>query len=150
MTTLAPSLLGIVCANLLRSHPDSSNYGKHYSPEAVIELFKPHDDTVSAVREWLHSAGIDPEEISQSANRQWLQFDAKVADVEELFKARFHMYEHKTGKMTIGCDEYHVPGHLTDSIDYITPGIKLSVSNTKRPSEADIEKRTFGWVSRSN
>lgn len=106
------------------STPGSPKYGQHYSAEDIIEIFKPSDDTVAAVSRWLEDAGIT--HFSQSANKQWMQFDARVEILEELVKAKYHEYEHlETGAIHVACDEYHVPVHIQEHIDYITPGIKL-------------------------
>jgi len=55
----------------------------------------------------LVSAGIAAESISQSVNKQWMQFDASAFDLESLLNTEYHMYEHaETGKPTVACDEY--------------------------------------------
>lgn len=126
------------------SDPESPKYGKYYTAEEVHELFAPASHAVDSVKSWLHEAGLHPERISQSANKQWIQFDASVAEAEALFQSRYHFYEHEaTGKSTIGCDEYHVHQDVKRHIDYITPGIKLM--NTRDTPKSDIEKRGFGW-----
>lgn len=100
------TLRGLTNSSSSSSNPSSPNYGKHYSPEEVHDLFAPHKNTVDSVRTWLEAAGIDPSRLSQSTNKQWLQFDAETAELEELIKADFHHYEHlPTGKTNIGCDE---------------------------------------------
>lgn len=38
---------------------------------------------------------------------------------------------------------YHVPAHVQKHIDYITPGIRLFVTGTKKPSRSEIEKRSL-------
>jgi len=44
--------------------------------------------------------------VSQSVNKQWLQFDAKTSEVEKLLHTEYHEYEHAaTGKTGIACDE---------------------------------------------
>lgn len=61
---------------------------------------------MAAVRAWIEEAGIEAHRISQSTNKQWLQFDALIEEVERLLMTRFHIYEHDvTGKTGIGCDE---------------------------------------------
>ncbi|KAL8832256.1 MAG: hypothetical protein Q9191_000388 [Dirinaria sp. TL-2023a] len=136
-----PSLLDEV------SNPFSPKYGQHFSAEEVHDIFAPAKNTVDNVRAWLQASGIEPGRVSQSINKQWLQFDAKAAEVEALIKAEFHHYEHlATGKTNIGCDEYQVPAHVQEHIDYITPGLKLLVpARTRSGSEAQqLEKRIFG------
>ena len=88
-----------------RSDPKSSKYGQHYKVDEIHDLFAPSSASVEAVRTWLHDAGIRG--VSQSTNRQWLQFDANASEVQRLLKTKFHLYEHsKTGRVTVGCDEY--------------------------------------------
>jgi tripeptidyl-peptidase-1 len=41
---------------------------------------------------------------------------------------------------------YHVPAHIQEHVDYITPGIKLFAPNRKG-GETDLDKRTFGITS---
>ncbi len=91
-------------------------------------------------------SGIDRKRVSQSINKQWIQFDATAEELEALVLAEYHHYEHmETGKSNIGCDEYHVPQHVQDHVDYITPGLKL-VTPSVRPgaTKLELEKRTFG------
>ena len=72
----------------------------------MTELFAPGQETVNAVRSWLESTGIAAERITQSANKQWLQFDASAEEAERLFATEYHVYEHETfGNTNIACDE---------------------------------------------
>lgn len=128
------------------STPGSVKYGKHYTAEEVADIFAPPQATVDAVHEWLISAGITAEKISQSVNKQWMQLDILAPDLESLLQAEYHVYEHaETSKATVACDQYHVPAHIQKHIDYITPGIKLFAE--KRRPNPNIEKRTFGVTS---
>ncbi|OTA67118.1 hypothetical protein K449DRAFT_455218 [Hypoxylon sp. EC38] len=108
------------------SHPDSPNYGKYYTPDDVNEIFAPSHKTVEIVHEWLVASGIPRERVSQSANKAWLQFDADAEEAEELFKTKYYIYQHKdSGTKKVACDEYHLPSHVREHVDYITPGIRL-------------------------
>ena len=40
------------------AHPASENYGKHWTIDEIIDAFKPSDQTVDAVRQWLRDNGI--------------------------------------------------------------------------------------------
>lgn len=89
--------------------------------------------------------GIDRGRVSQSTNKQWMQFDATVSEVEGLIDAEFHHFEHTSGRTSIACDQYSVPHHVKEHVDYITPGLKLlTPSSSKHRAEAEIDKRTFG------
>ncbi|KAK3314311.1 alkaline serine protease [Apodospora peruviana] len=109
-----------------RSNPESPNFRRHLSAREVIDLFAPPEDSVQLVTNWVMSAGIPRERVSQSTNKQWIQFDANASDVESLLFTDYYVFEHlATGTKNVACDEYHIPGHIRGHIDYITPGIRL-------------------------
>lgn len=90
----------------ISSQHDSPKYGQHYSAEEVADIFAPSESTVDSIRGWLLSAGIETEKISQSVNKQWLQFDASAVDLEALLGTEYHVYENtNTGKLTVSCDK---------------------------------------------
>jgi tripeptidyl-peptidase-1 len=123
-----------------RSNPKSEHYGKHLSSEEVIDLFAPAADSVDVVTDWLKSAGFAADRVSQSVNKQWMQFDATAAEVEDLLFTKFYVYEHRpTSTQNVACDEYHIPAHIREHIDYITPGIRLRVD----PGKAKKAKREY-------
>lgn len=74
--------------------------------EEIHNIFAPQQNTVETVKSWLHESGIAAHRVSQSVNKQWLQFDATASEVEALIKAEYYNYAHYgTGKTNIGCDE---------------------------------------------
>lgn len=54
------------------AHPDSPNYGKHWTPAQVIEKFAPKDDTVQAVKSWLVENGLDEGRIRMPSTKIWI------------------------------------------------------------------------------
>ncbi|KAI0505318.1 peptidase S8/S53 domain-containing protein [Xylaria bambusicola] len=131
---LLPMRIGFKQSNLMDGHnllmdisnPKSKNYGKHLSAEEVVDFFAPLESSVQVVKNWLIEAGVEEYTISQSANKQWIQFDAPVNQIEDLLMTNYHVWEHKlTGTKDIGCDEYHIPKNVASHVDYITPGVKL-------------------------
>ncbi|KAK6534112.1 hypothetical protein TWF281_005450 [Arthrobotrys megalospora] len=125
------------------STPGSPKYGNHLSESEVIEMFAPAVESERTIIEWLHSAGLHPDRISISRNRQWVQFDAQVSEVEALLHTNYHIYEHKkSGRLNVACDQYHVPHHVQEHIDYITPGVKLfPPSGPLSPEREELRKR---------
>ncbi|KAH8662523.1 peptidase S8/S53 domain-containing protein [Xylariales sp. PMI_506] len=113
------------------SDPKSQNYGKYLSSDEVVEIFAPENATISAVRNWLIQSGVKPSEIKHYQNKGWLSVDLPISKVEDLFRTEYYEVEHG-GKVRLGTDEYHVPAHLAEHIDYINPGVKLSPVVTKR------------------
>lgn len=63
---------------------------------------------------------------------QWIQFDATTAEVEDLLIADFYIWDHVSGTHDLSCEDYHVPSHIQEHIDYITPGTRLRQRNFKR------------------
>jgi tripeptidyl-peptidase-1 len=118
--------------------------------EEVIDFFAPHEDSVNAVINWLVDAGIARERIGHSVNKQWIQFDAKVDEVEDLLYAEYHVWEHAASESTdVSCEEYHVPSHVQEHIDYVTPGIRMRSSPKKRqPVEMDEQAGDLTSLSR--
>lgn len=156
--SMLPMRIGLKQSNLHRgddllmevSHPDSPRYGQWYSPEEIVDIFAPSNAAVDAVKSWLEGAGVAAHRVSQSANKQWIQFDAFVHEAEELLKTKYHVYEHvASGKTHVACDEYHVPARIQEHIDYVTPGIKLMAGGkavtvgAKEKRTDPIEKRGF-------
>ncbi|TAQ90941.1 hypothetical protein B7494_g700 [Chlorociboria aeruginascens] len=146
-----PMRIGLTQANLHKgdellmevSSYDSPKYGQWYTSEDIIDLFAPSQEAVDSVTSWLHSAGIHPQRVSQSANKQWIQFDAKVEEAERLLKTEYFNWEHtETGKVSTACSEYSVPAHIKQHVDYITPGLRLVGGKSSRKSKRK-EKRGF-------
>ncbi|KAK0855543.1 hypothetical protein LTS02_011011 [Friedmanniomyces endolithicus] len=108
------------------SHPQSGKFGKHWTQDEIIEAFQPASDSVDAVMDWISkTASIPKQRITHTDNKAWLAFDASVADLESLLRTEYHEHhDTATGRSMITCDQYHVPAHLVDHIDYITPGVK--------------------------
>lgn len=126
------------------SHPSSEQYGKFLSPEAVHDLFQPSEDAVTAVKEWLASEGVDADAIVHSENKGWLAIDLPAHHVENLFKTVYHVHEHPHKELAaVGCDEYSLPAHLSEHIDYIRPGVKMS-SPIKKRLDGTKTKRSDG------
>jgi tripeptidyl-peptidase-1 len=87
------------------AHPESANYGKHWTAAEVNKAFAPTLDTIQAVREWLTSSGINHRRITISDNGGWLAFDASVEEAEKLFMTQYHEYGHwEEDKYTLGVD----------------------------------------------
>jgi len=139
---------------IARSNPKSELYGKHLSSAEVIDLFAPTKDSVDAVTAWLKSAGFAADRVSQSVNKQWMQFDATAAEAGDLLFTDFYVYEHRwTGTQNVACEEYHIPSHIREHIDYITPGIRLRVDPgraKKAKREIEAEKLRKRGVSAMN
>ncbi|TVY14727.1 Aorsin [Lachnellula arida] len=120
------------------SHPSSVNYGKHLSKEEVHSLFAPDDETTHIVKNWLlRSNLIQKHDIIHYENKSWLAVDMPAKHAETLFGTKYYEHETKRGELRIGCDQYHLPRHISNHVDFVKPGVKLSAPLKKR----EIEKR---------
>ncbi|RAO73388.1 uncharacterized protein BHQ10_009400 [Talaromyces amestolkiae] len=109
------------------SDPRSDRYGQYLSMEEVHDLFAPVEHHVESIKEWLHHSGIDKSRIVHSDNKGWLAFDATTEEAERLFQTEYFEHEHaESDRVRVGCDEYHLPEHIAQHVDYITPGIKMT------------------------
>lgn len=121
------------------SHPESSSFGQHYTPQRIAETFAPSNETVEAITDWLASAGIPVERVSQSQSLGWLTFDATVAEAEDLLRTRYHRYTHSSGSVQLACDEYHIPSHIKEHVDFITPTLHFDAKLGPRGSGKGYE-----------
>jgi len=123
------------------SHPDSPNFGKHWTAKQVAETFAPSQESFDSVTAWLKHSGIAPERIRKSQSMGWLTFDATVGEAENLLKTEFFLHKHSlTGKPHVGCSEYSVPDDVRPHVDFITPTVHF---DTKIPQAKPLPKREF-------
>ncbi|CAK3814483.1 Tripeptidyl-peptidase sed1 [Lecanosticta acicola] len=115
------------------AHPDSPQYGQHLTAGEIHDIFQPSVETFESVRTWLVNFGVEEASILQFENRGWLAVNISVRKFEEMFKTELFEHEHiHSGQIRVGCEEYSLPRRLRRSIDYITPGVKLSAPMRKR------------------
>lgn len=69
-------------------------------------MFAPPEATVNAVKEWLHSSGIDHSRVVHSDNKGWIAVDVTVEEAERLLLAEFYEHEHMhSASVRVGCDK---------------------------------------------
>ena len=78
------------------SHPDSPNYGQHWSVDKIADTFRPSYDTINAVKIWLEESGMDKDRMRLSPSRGWIDINATAAEIEELLDTEYHVYTHET------------------------------------------------------
>lgn len=84
------------------AHPDSPNFGNHWTPEQVIEKFSPSSETVHTVKDWLLESGFTTERVRVTKTKGWVEVNATVEEAERLLNAEYHVYKHATGKEHVG------------------------------------------------
>lgn len=132
------------------SHPDSPNYGKHWSPAKVAETFKPSEESVDTVRAWLASNGVEEHRVKLSSSGGWLHADITVEEAEYLLGTEYHVFESEEGLKHIACSEkYHLPEHVSKHVELITPTLHFDVIEGEDPKlkKRDLAKRKWDIVS---
>ncbi|KAI0093129.1 subtilisin-like protein [Irpex rosettiformis] len=110
------------------SHPQSKNYGNHWSAAQVSETFRPSVEALDGVRKWLVDEGIAHSRIRLSNSGGWLEASVSVAEAEQLLKTEYYVYNHTLEDVQhVRCAlGYHIPEHLAEHIDFITPTIHFN------------------------
>lgn len=130
--SLMPLRIALAQSNLDRadeflmevSHPDSPNYGKHWSAKKIAETFAPSEETVTSVLNWLADYGITSDRVKQSQSLNWVHVNMTVSEAEGLLNTKYYEYKHSSTHDTrIACDEYSVSEDVRDHIDFITPTV---------------------------
>lgn len=126
--------------NLLHavSDPDEPTYGQHYTAKQIADMFAPSQRSVAAVTSWLSEHGIPESAITYAQSRGWLEMPLPVIKIEEMLQTRYQVYRHDDGREHVASTSYHVPAHLSEHIDFITP--TLHFENNIRKTVVD--KRT--------
>ncbi|KAI9829111.1 MAG: hypothetical protein M1832_000134 [Thelocarpon impressellum] len=127
------------------SHPESPNFGKHWTAQQVAEMFRPSQEAVDAVKTWLFDAGIAEERVKQSQGLSWVNLNATVDEAERLLQAKYHRYEHASGQPHIACESYSVPENVRPHVDFITPTVHFDAKILPRGDdieEADTDKKS--------
>ena len=84
------------------SHPDSPNYGKHWSPGQVAKTFSPTQEAFDAVQAWLVNGGIDIKRLRSSRMKAWIQVNATIEEAERLLQTEYNLYIHDSGEKHVG------------------------------------------------
>ncbi len=149
--TILPLRVGLVQPNLAEiesllldiSHPDSPNYGNHWSAAKVAETFRPSKEAINAVYEWLASEGITASRIKLSKSYGWIEANTTVSEAENLLKTEYYVYKHfPSGAEHIACNmEYHLPEHVAQHVELVTPTLHFDIKIGE--STGNLQKRSI-------
>ncbi|KAG0651511.1 Sedolisin-A [Hyphodiscus hymeniophilus] len=125
------------------SHPESKNFGKHWSMDKIADTFAPSTETLEAVKTWLKESGIEDDRLTVAKGRNWVKVELTVGEAESLLRTEYHVYTNtQTGKEHLACSDYSVPAHITEHIDFITPTIQFDATVKQMPKR-DLSKRNM-------
>jgi tripeptidyl-peptidase-1 len=77
-----------------------------------------------------------------SKSLTWVKFDATVEEAESLLRTEYHVYTNaNTGEDYLAVEDYSVPAHIRDHIDFITPTVHFDATVKQTPKRRDLERR---------
>lgn len=85
------------------------------------------------MHQWLESSGVNKDRTKLSNGRNWIHFNATIAEVEGLLQTEYKVYEHGSGQLHIACDEYSVPKDIQEHIDFIMPTVHFDTKIMDNP-----------------
>ncbi|KAG4433305.1 hypothetical protein IFR05_011202 [Cadophora sp. M221] len=128
------------------SHPESPNFGKHWSAKQVAEMFAPSDETVSSIHDWLAGSGITSDRTKQSQSLNWIHANLTVSEAEKLLNTKYYEYTHlESGQAQVACEEYSVPEDVRRHVDFVTPTLHFDakIENRKKRRAMDVNDVTI-------
>ncbi|OAX42805.1 hypothetical protein K503DRAFT_766419 [Rhizopogon vinicolor AM-OR11-026] len=126
------------------SHPESTNYGKHWTAGEISRKFSPSDETVSTVRDWLVKSGLASERIRVSPTKGWINVDVTVEEAERLMNTEYHVYTHKSGQEHVACEAYQLPEHVSSHVDFVLPSVHFDAKIKRRSGSEPEPARAIG------
>src|SRR5438046_1013271 len=91
------------------SDPSHERYGQYLSAVEVDELIRPHDDSLSFVKEWLFNYGIEEEKLKYTSANDWITITLSVGAVEELLHTEYFVFKNEEGVEIIRAPEWSIP-----------------------------------------
>ncbi|KAH9924577.1 subtilisin-like protein [Fomitopsis serialis] len=113
------------------SHPDSPNYGKHWSPAKVASTFRPTKESVDTVHGWFTESGIAPERVKSSTGGSWMKVNVTIEEAERLLDTEYYVYQFgEDGSRThVACHEkYHLPDHVSKHVEIVSPTLHFDTT----------------------
>ncbi|KAG2137293.1 peptidase S8/S53 domain-containing protein [Suillus cothurnatus] len=114
------------------SHPESANYGKHWTAGEISRKFSPSEKSISTVRDWLIENGLASERVRVSPTKGWINVDVTVEEAERLMNTEYNVYTHVSGQEHVACEAYHLPEHIRTHVDFVLPSVNFDVKLKRR------------------
>ena len=70
-----------------------------------------------------------------SRGKNWVNFDATIAEVESLLRTEYKVYEHASGQHHVACEDYSVPQDVSEHIDLIMPTVHFDTKIITNPEQ---------------
>ena len=126
--------------------PRSPNYGKHWSPAAVAQAFRPSDTAIDTVRAWLVEELGGAERVVLAPKGDAIRVNVTVAEAERVLGAEYFVYVHDaSGAHRLGCHGgYTLPPHLEEHVDFVWPTVHFGDGAIAARPATPFGKRAVG------
>ena len=125
------------------SDPISKRYGQTWTPQEVVDAFKPSKENFSSVLRWLRDSRIIVFGSRLSQDGGYLDLEMSVADASRLLNTTFHQFSEKVDSVQrrvsdvrISCDTYDIPESIFPVIDYVSAA--GTISSSTRDEEQEV------------
>ncbi|OCH91088.1 subtilisin-like protein [Obba rivulosa] len=124
------------------SHPESSNYGKYWTPAKVAKTFRPSSEAVDIVRAWLVESGLESHRIGLSPTGGWIHAMVSIGEAEHLLGTKYYVYQSSQGDVThLACEgAYHLPEHVSKHVDFVTPTLHFNAKMKRSDSPGSVRR----------
>ncbi|THG99451.1 hypothetical protein EW026_g2904 [Hermanssonia centrifuga] len=103
------------------SDPLHHRYGQHLTQDEVYDLVTPHDESLSAVNEWLAIHGLLEQDLTRSPAKDWVKVDVPVSLAEEMLGTKYYVWVDSEGDSIVRTTAYSLPEHLHEHIELVQP-----------------------------
>jgi len=118
------------------SNPDSQDYGKYMSAEAVNSLTAPRSADVELVESYVRSLG--GKNIRRTTSNDYIVADVTAAAAEQVFGGQFQRFQNADGVTTLRNPDAELPEDLLAAVDFVSPlKKKLSTGGQLRVQQSE-------------
>lgn len=129
------------------SNPQSHLYGQHLTREQINNMVAPPQHRVQSVVEWLNTHGIN--DITHSDGSDFVSFKVTVQQANKLLNTQYKTYVHSNGMKAVRTNEYMIPKHLTEHIDYIAPTTRMPIhTKSYLPQSYDSKTKKYNTLTK--
>ncbi|KAF2429089.1 subtilisin-like protein [Tothia fuscella] len=132
------------------SDPTSPHYGVYWSKSKVDDMFAPAPSSLQAVLVWLEHSALASRKLRIALDKSIIELDTPVFQIEKLLGTTcFEYVDSEPPRRQHACDEYKIPAHLAEHIDFIAPSLVSGLPLAMDRSQG-LERPLLDWQQAAN
>eukprot|EP00756_Hemistasia_phaeocysticola_P023109 Hpha_TRINITY_DN15871_c1_g19::TRINITY_DN15871_c1_g19_i1::g.187811::m.187811/K01279/TPP1, CLN2; tripeptidyl-peptidase I len=123
--------------------PESKDYGKHLSHDAVHQIIAPAPEHLAAVEAFIRSHGGEPKRVTPSGD--FITAEVTVSQAEAMLSAEYHQFTHPSSPSPVhrATSGYSLPAHVAAAVDLVAPTTHLpGVTRAQQAGEPQLNYNT--------